>query len=604
MLHPQRQLFQLYALAKLGVRGATKSFESQQSWKSYSTIKQGSKSRSMLLVFGSSVLLGITAGFAYKFQTDPQFKEKWAKKSNKLFLDGSKTQGTVDGNNQAHISPQQPHVVTEPSSNQHEGTNEEVTTDTLHIEAHTEQEPSASHHVEHIDDQYTSTSGTHKPLQIQEIANQNQHLQVMGVEAVGEGYVTEGLKLEHAQTQNQQPMEEEKLSSSPLPSLEGEKQEVLAALTTVTGEVLKDLGVTTAIQTHESQLAHLKETVDGLLAELQRATARHKETQEHQALAFREVIAAQEKAYQHRLEEELAKVHEEAEQRLLAERRAIDQRYRMALQQELEKEKAVLVDIQKQLIARKHEELHHEYQRQIAESLTAYEKELVKQLEEIDQQYRKRHNDRISVLKGLRNDLQSFESVIRSNIAQQSHVHAIHELSVVLFDLGSALAAPRRTPFVQALQALRQAGRGDEVVEATCTKLEGMAKHGVSSYNQLVERFKLVVQMGRRAALVPEHGGVFANIVAAVASRLIIPEKGLVEGNDPEALFAKAEYYLEQGDLQLAVSHLERLQGTPATIAIDWMRAARERLAAEQCLSVLQSHVASMVINESVSLSA
>ena len=85
-------------------------------------------------------------------------------------------------------------------------------------------------------------------------------------------------------------------------------------------------------------------------------------------------------------------------------------------------------------------------------------------------------------------------------------------------------------------------------------------------YNELIERFKTVVASGRQAALVPEGGGVLGNLVAAVASKLIIPARGPVAGDTAEALFAQAEHYLAHGQLSEAVDHLARLKGMPASI--------------------------------------
>jgi hypothetical protein len=89
----------------------------------------------------------------------------------------------------------------------------------------------------------------------------------------------------------------------------------------------------------------------------------------------------------------------------------------------------------------------------------------------------------------------------------------------------------------------------------------------VLRYNELTDRFKTVLASGRQAALVPEGGGVMGNLVAAVASKLIIPAKGPVAGDTPEAIFAKAEYYLDHGALSEAVDQLSKLRGMPASIA-------------------------------------
>lgn len=66
----------------------------------------------------------------------------------------------------------------------------------------------------------------------------------------------------------------------------------------------------------------------------------------------------------------------------------------------------------------------------------------------------------------------------------------------------------------------------------------------------LQERFTRVESVARRVSLVPEDGGgLMWHVFAGVLARVLIPPRGLVGGDEPEAKLARAQYYLQQGDL-------------------------------------------------------
>lgn len=66
----------------------------------------------------------------------------------------------------------------------------------------------------------------------------------------------------------------------------------------------------------------------------------------------------------------------------------------------------------------------------------------------------------------------------------------------------------------------------------------------------LQERFSRVQTVARRVSLVPEDGGgLMWHIFAGVLARVLIPPRGLVDGDEPEAKLARAQYHLQQGDL-------------------------------------------------------
>ena len=64
---------------------------------------------------------------------------------------------------------------------------------------------------------------------------------------------------------------------------------------------------------------------------------------------------------------------------------------------------------------------------------------------------------------------------------------------------------------------------------------------------------------------------------------------GLVEGNDVLSVISRAEYYLNEKDLDSAARELNQLKGAPRTLLSDWLEAARRRLEVLQALEVIQA---------------
>ena len=56
---------------------------------------------------------------------------------------------------------------------------------------------------------------------------------------------------------------------------------------------------------------------------------------------------------------------------------------------------------------------------------------------------------------------------------------------------------------------------------------------------------------------------------------------GMVAGDDPDAILARAEFNLQAGDLTAAVAEMQALDGAAAETATGWVADAEARLAAE-----------------------
>lgn len=369
--------------------------------------------------------------------------------------------------------------------------------------------------------------------------------------------------------------------------------------------------VNTAIMHNEEKIGSIQSHIAALAGQFEQATIDNQLSRDHEKQAFQEVLLVQENAFRVRLEKALQEERANFQQSLENHLKEAEQQYHINAQHkvccvvlwfcekcvnfiQLEEEKVNLQQQYEALYREQYTDLRHKFNSDLSKALADFESTLLFREQEVLTHYKQRHTEQLQTLHKYNNELVSANTALAENVKHQAQSEKTHSICIALFGLGNALVSPTQASFTKELAALRVAAQGDPIVETLAKPLEQISNTGVSSYSQLMDRFKAVAQSGRQAALVPEEGGIVGNIVAAVASRLIIPEKGLVEGDEPEALFAKAEYYLNKGDLGAAVSHLEKLRGMPATIARDWVVAANEKLAAERSLNALQAYVASL----------
>jgi mitofilin len=78
---------------------------------------------------------------------------------------------------------------------------------------------------------------------------------------------------------------------------------------------------------------------------------------------------------------------------------------------------------------------------------------------------------------------------------------------------------------------------------------------------------------------------------------MLMPPKGPIEGTDAEAIFSRAHFALQAGDLNTAVTELNELRGLPRQVVSDWIDAAKTRLAVEQTVCVIKAHVTLLAVS-------
>ncbi|KAJ7592885.1 mitochondrial inner membrane protein Mitofilin [Mycena floridula] len=203
---------------------------------------------------------------------------------------------------------------------------------------------------------------------------------------------------------------------------------------------------------------------------------------------------------------------------------------------------------------------------------------------------------RLAKLDELSAHLKRVERIALDNSAYLDDNIRIHALwSAIRTVSSSALSSPVRQPFREELRVLRHiaTAREDPVVSAALESLEAseMPDIGVEPFADLASWFVTsVAPKVSRVALVPDtNAGVLSHFASYVLSSFQFKRQGLVPGDDVLSVVARAEYYLNEKDLDSAARELNQLKGTAKILLQDWLEAARRRLEVQQALEVVQT---------------
>ncbi|KAJ6512842.1 mitochondrial inner membrane protein Mitofilin [Mycena sanguinolenta] len=217
-------------------------------------------------------------------------------------------------------------------------------------------------------------------------------------------------------------------------------------------------------------------------------------------------------------------------------------------------------------------------------------------IREIKVRVEEERGGRLAKIDELSANLKRLERVALDNSTYLDENIRIHALWTALRALSSsALTSPVRKPFRDELRVVRHisAAREDPVAAAVLESLEGsdVPDVGVEPLADLTTWFtNEVAPKVSHVALVPEeNAGLLSHLASRAFAGLRFKRHGLVSGDDVLSVLARAEYYLNEKDLDSAARELNQLNGTARLLLRDWLEAARRRLEVQQALEVVQS---------------
>jgi mitofilin len=216
-------------------------------------------------------------------------------------------------------------------------------------------------------------------------------------------------------------------------------------------------------------------------------------------------------------------------------------------------------------------------------------------IREIKVRVEQERGGRLAKLDELAAHLKRLERVALDNSSYLDENIRIHALWSAFRALNSAVEAPVRKPFREELRVLRHiaAAKEDPVVMSALESLEAsdVPDVGVEPFADLATWFTTsVAPRVSSVALVPDQdAGVLSHLASHLFSSFRFQRHGLVAGSDILSVLARAEYYMNEKDLDSAARELNQLKGSAKVLLADWLGAARRRLEVLQALEVVHS---------------
>jgi len=199
---------------------------------------------------------------------------------------------------------------------------------------------------------------------------------------------------------------------------------------------------------------------------------------------------------------------------------------------------------------------------------------------------------RLAKIDELSSQLKKLERVALDNSVVLDENIRVHGLWSAIRAVSSSLTSQERKPFREELRILRHvaAARDDEIVSSALDTIDSSETPdiGIEPFADLASWFTTsVAPKVSKVALVPEvNAGLLSHLASHAFSALTFKRQGLVQGSDVLSIIARAEYYLNEKNLDMATRELNQLRGTAHVLVQDWLSAARRRLEVEQALEV------------------
>jgi mitofilin len=199
---------------------------------------------------------------------------------------------------------------------------------------------------------------------------------------------------------------------------------------------------------------------------------------------------------------------------------------------------------------------------------------------------------RLAKLDELSANIKRLERIAFDNSSYLDENIRVHALWSAIRALTNIIDAPVRKPFRDELRVLRHitAAKEEPLITAALESLEStdVPDIGIEPLADLTSWFSTsVAPHVTRAALVPDqNAGLLSHLASHLLSSFRFKRHGLVPGSDVLSVLARAEYYMNEQDLDSAARELNQLNGTAKVLLSDWLNAARRRLEVLQALEV------------------
>ena len=184
--------------------------------------------------------------------------------------------------------------------------------------------------------------------------------------------------------------------------------------------------------------------------------------------------------------------------------------------------------------------------------------------------------------------LELLESSVQQDALSREKTGLGKSLVVAVGQLRQTVLSGRN--YVEPLATVTALAKKNESFTAAILILTPTAKKGVATKRVLSEQFPSVARTVMNADK-KDGDGFLQRTWQRVGSLITIRRVGEVDGEETDAILARAERRLVAGELAATIELMERLRGPPSVAAQAWLDRAKTRLRAEHALADLQSQV-------------
>ena len=142
-------------------------------------------------------------------------------------------------------------------------------------------------------------------------------------------------------------------------------------------------------------------------------------------------------------------------------------------------------------------------------------------------------------------------------------------------------------PFSEDLALLEKLAGNDPQTRTAIERLAPYARSGVLSTDRLGEEFQGLAGEIVMAKMRGEDASVRDRALARLDDMMIVRRIDDVQGNSPDAIVARAEKMMNDGNVRGAIAELEKLDGQSAAVARPWIEQAQATVAANDATNNL-----------------
>eukprot|EP00056_Hartaetosiga_gracilis_P021621 m.25162 g.25162 ORF g.25162 m.25162 type:complete len:770 (+) comp9180_c0_seq1:11-2320(+) len=298
--------------------------------------------------------------------------------------------------------------------------------------------------------------------------------------------------------------------------------------------------------------------------------------------AFQEQIAAVTVSHENELKEQLSLLRNELAVEFEKEKKRVEENAKTSLMTELEKRDEEHVDAMRKELNKQAGKIWKESRHHVS----MMEKKLTV--------------ESVSKLESMRAKLLAIETIVHEYGARERVVRRMHKLMVASQTLEQCVSKGK--PLSSSASFLLSS-MGDDPLLATVMNTLPTAATSASSDERVLRADDLqsdltrVCAEARKVAHVPVYGGMLSFAFSYLVNAVTFAPKGLVEGDDVNAILARAEYFAARNNLEMATRQLNQVNGPAREVVKGWLKSARTHLEVQQAMNVINTYLSILSIS-------